>query len=202
MHTFRNIDCIEGMKEFPDKFFDLAIVDPPWGEDRDLSREEKIFTGLNLECFKQPRPSKEYFDELFRVSQNQVIWGGNYFTDYLQPTGAWLIWRKNFNSKFHNAEMAWTSFRGCVRVFDPNDPNVRQKWGEDFIGRDFIHPMQKPEALYEWVLSICARREFNILDTHVGSGSSLLAFKKAGCSYCGFELVEDYYISAKRRLEA
>lgn len=137
-------------------------------------------------------PGKEYFDELFRISRNQVIWGGNYFQ--LPPTRCFLIWRKlTISEKFSMAmaEYAWTSFNSNAKVFE----HVPQ----DNTGQRF-HPTQKPVALYKWILSNYAKPGDKILDTHVGSASSLVACYDLGFDYVGFEIDEEYYRLAKKRL--
>ena len=138
-------------------------------------------------------PGKEYFDELFRISRNQVIWGGNYFP--LPPTRCFLVWRKlTISEKFSMAmaEYAWTSFNSNAKVFE----HVPQ--GEP--GQRF-HPTQKPVALYKWILSNYAKPGDKILDTHVGSASSLIACCDLGFDYVGFEIDEEYYNKAKKRLD-
>lgn len=138
-------------------------------------------------------PDQSYFDELFRVSRNQIIWGGNYFA--LPATRCFLIWRKtNVPDKFTMAmaEYAWTSFNDNAKVFDFSA--VGQK------GR--FHPTQKPVALYKWILNHYAKAGYKILDTHVGSASSLVACRELGFKYVGFEIDEDYYNMAKKRLDA
>ena len=137
-------------------------------------------------------PGKDYFDELFRISRNQIIWGGNYFD--LPPTRCFLIWRKiNVPEKFSMAmaEYAWTSFKGNAKVFDFSA--VGQE------GR--FHPTQKPPELYKWILTNYAKQGDKILDTHVGSASSLIACYDLGFNYVGFEIDEEYYTKAKQRLE-
>ena len=140
-------------------------------------------------------PKQEYFDELFRVSRNQIIWGGNYFC--LPPTRCFLIWRKLTISESFTmamAEYAWTSFNDNSKVFEYT-PQARP-------GDNRFHPTQKPVELYKWVLSKYAKQKDIILDTHVGSASSLIACHKTGHKYVGFEIDEYYYQMAKKRLEA
>lgn len=137
-------------------------------------------------------PGQNYFEELFRVSRNQIIWGGNYF--WLPPTRCFLIWRKiNVPEKFSMsmAEYAWTSFDKNAKVFDFSA--VGQE------GR--FHPTQKPVELYKWILSNYADKGDKILDTHVGSASSLIACERLGFQYVGFEIDEEYYNLALERLE-
>jgi site-specific DNA-methyltransferase (adenine-specific) len=200
---FYNMDCMEGMKQFPDKYFELAIVDPPYGLDfGKFNRTEKTATG---ERFKANRyhqaewdnqtPSDTYFNELFRVSKNQIIWGGNYFK--LPPTKEFIFWYKHQPvSNFSDGEYAWTSFKGVAKCFD------YQYFGNVNSEKDRIHPTQKPVALYTWLLNNYAKKGDKILDTHVGSASSLIACHKLGFEYVGFELDKDYYEAALKRLNA
>ena len=208
---FYNMDCMEGMKQFPDKYFDLAVVDPPYGKANGefKAKGETRFGGRFDKYVERTggtwaakygtkivnwdtAPSQEYFDELNRVSKNQIIWGGNYFP--LPATRCFLVWRKtNVPPKFTMAmaEYAWTSFNANAKVFDYSA--VGQE------GR--FHPTQKPVALYKWILQNYAQEGDKILDTHVGSASSLIACYDLGFDYVGFEIDEEYYNKAKQRLE-
>ena len=217
---FYNMDCMQGMAEVPDKYFDLAIVDPPYGDGGGTWSGPERF-GQRFDRYRAPAftgnstpsptggipnssevrkniiawdiaPGEEYFKELFRVSRNQIIWGGNYFT--LPPTRCFLIWRKTnvpYDFSMAMAEYAWTSFNGNAKVFDFSA--VGQE------GR--FHPTQKPVRLYTWLLNNFAERGNRILDTHVGSASSLIACERMGFKYVGFEIDEDYYRLAKERLD-
>ena len=139
-------------------------------------------------------PGKEYFDELFRISRNQIIWGGNYFQ--LPPTRCFVIWRKlTISEKFTMAmaEYGWTSFTGNAKVFECAPQGAASE--------ERFHPTQKPIKLYEWLLRLYAKPGDKILDTHVGSASSLIAFHRAGLDYWGFEIDPVYYEKAKARLD-
>ena len=222
---FYNMDCMKGMKEFPDKFFDLAIVDPPYGggftegggcqgwfskyhQNGNTGGRRHFVNGRRKKNstykeFKEKSahiknkiigwdiaPTKEYFEELFRVSKNQIIWGGNYFT--LPPSRCFLIWRKlsiSDNFSMAMAEYAWASFNENAKVFEkaPQDPQR-------------FHPTQKPVELYTWILNNYAKPGDTILDTHVGSASSLIACERMGFQYVGFEIDEEYYNRALERL--
>ena len=207
MIEFKNIDCMEGMKQYPDKYFDLAIVDPPYGINvannttgtviRNKS-DKDIFT---IKKWDTKTPDKDYFDELKRVSKNQIIWGGNYFLDLLGYCKAPIIWDKlNGESMYADGEMAWTS-NGL--------PKNLRIWKHQWCGAfkdserktQKIHPTQKPVALYEWLLKNYAKQGDKILDTHVGSASSLIACYNLGFDCVGFELDEDYFKLASRRIE-
>ena len=190
------MDCMEGMKQFPDKYFELAIVDPPYGIGMDGGNVGyKGFNNLAKKGWDKETPSDEYFNELRRVSQNQIIWGGNYFN--LPPSRCFLVWDKGAGFKgrsYAEAELAWTSFDANVRIFQ-YDPLCNG----DYHGK--IHPTQKPLRLYTWLLNQYAKQGDKILDTHVGSASSLLACYDMGFDYIGFEIDEDYYKAAQKRIE-
>jgi site-specific DNA-methyltransferase (adenine-specific) len=183
---------MEYMKSLPDNAFDLAIVDPPYGID---------VTSMNMGGRKTIRPDKtkswdnaipnqDYFDELNRVSKNQIIWGGNYFP--LPPTRCWLMWDKGesmYGRDFAEAEMAWTNFDKVVRLYKQN-PNQL----------DRIHPTQKPVKLYEWLLTNYAKQGDKILDTHLGSGSHAIACNNLGFELVGLELDSDYFKASCERV--
>ena len=188
---FYNVDCMKAMKQIPDNYFDLAIVDPPYGIERFKHGGSVINKyGNEKGIWNNEKPSKEYFDELFRVSKNQIIWGANNFE--LPTSEYFIIWDKvnPENFSFAMCEMAWTNCRKPAKIFKLNSmQQVR------------IHPTQKPVALYEWLLKNYAKQGDKILDTHVGSASSLIACYNLGFEYVGFELDEEYYLKAKKRLE-
>lgn len=199
---FYNMDCMEAMKQFPDKFFELAIVDPPYEIERHKKGSLRISKvgGLNDNgCLRwDKKPGKEYFNELFRVSKNCIIWGANNFT--LPETEYFIVWNKRQTvDNFASAEYAWTNCKVPARVFDYSIHKVMSDRRAEF-GK--IHPTQKPIALYTWLLNNYAKQGDKILDTHVGSASSLIACHKLGFEYWGFELDPDYYNSAVERLEA
>ena len=203
---------MEGMKEYPDGYFDLAIVDPPYGIGFDGNTTVKgnagkanTFSNIQHHAKKEwdaKRPSSAYFAELRRISKNQIIWGGNYYADLLPPKKGWIFWDKKItnanNSNFSDGELAWSSFDCILKRFTYdwigfgylNNPQREKK----------IHPTQKPVALYIWLLKNYAKQGDLILDTHVGSASSLLACEKLGFNYVGYELDVDYYKSACDRL--
>lgn len=205
---FYNMDCMKGMKEFPDKYFDLAIVDPPYGIGESGSKNHtrskfaksknyKAFAGDDLKT-----PEKDYFNELFRVSKNQIIWGGNYMVSNIEKNSpCWIVWDKdNGETDFADCELAWTSFDSAVRKFKYRWNGMLQ---ENMKQKEFrIHPTQKPVALYEWLLGKYAKPGDIILDTHVGSASSLIACHRTKHKFVGFELDEYYYNKASERLAA
>jgi site-specific DNA-methyltransferase (adenine-specific) len=168
-----NIDCIEGMKKYPDKYFDLALVAPPSGKG------------------EYPPPGKEYFDELIRVSVNQIIWGASHYTNLLPfNSNGWLVWDKqNLNNSYSDCVLAWTSFNIPVKMFT-------HSWNCE----NRIHPYQEPVVLYEWVLALFAKVGDKILDTHMGSGTSRIACKDK-FDYVGFELNKEYFDLQEKRYE-
>ena len=215
---FYNMDCMEAMKEYPDQYFELAIVDPPYGIGAESFKNASGYTNptkksatvkaknrLNdgrgklrnrilakADCSWDVAPTKEYFNELFRVSRNQIIWGGNYFP--LPPTRGIVVWdKKQAWENFSQVEMAWTSFdRPALLVGIRNSGSYTS---------DKIHPTQKPIELYKYLLSRFAKPGDKILDTHVGSASSLIACHQMGFEFTGFEINEQYYKEAKQRLD-
>ena len=187
-------DCMDLMKQYPDKYFDLAIVDPPYGHNAmDGSRTRKKY-GINRcdnwDCY---RPDKTYFDELKRVSQNQIIWGGNYFITDLTDTKCFIIWDKKIAEGMNNyamCEMAWTSFNG----------RPAKIYSEIAAQKDRIHPTQKPVQLYKWLLQKYAKEGDKILDTHFGSLSIGIACHDLHFELTASELDKEYYELGKNRL--
>lgn len=204
MKIFENIDCMEGMKRYTDKYFDLAIVDPPYGINIGGSGtiggsgivEVKNY---GIKEWDKKIPDSLYFEELKRVSKNQIIFGANYYK--MEPTNSWIVWDKkcqnNWNDTFSDGEMAWTSFKKKLMIY-------RQLWvgalrkSED---KTRSHPTQKPVELYKWIVQNYCESGWIILDTHVGSASSLIAFESFGLDYVGFEIDKDYFEKAKERIE-
>ena len=200
------MDCMQGMKEFPDKYFDLAIVDPPYGIGESGGKNHtrvKLAKAKNYKAFSgndiEP-PSKEYFDEIFRVSKNQIIWGANHFISKIPyDSSCWIVWDKDNTGDFADCELAWTSFDSAVRKFKYRWNGMLQ---ENMKNKEIrIHPTQKPVALYEWLLNRYAKPNDIILDTHVGSASSLIACHNTNHKFVGFELDEYYYKVSKQRLD-
>jgi len=189
-----NQDCMEAMKEMSDNQFDLAIVDPPYGINRLHSGgmpKSSRFKKWKRKEWDKKIPSKEYFDELFRVSKNQIIWGGNYFVEHLYNSQGWVFWFKQTGMTFADGELAWTSFNKATRCYN--------KSGMGGAGR--IHPTQKPVKLYEWLLMNYAKDVDTILDTHLGSGSIAIACHKLGFDLTGYEIDKEYFEAAKKRIE-
>jgi len=192
-----NEDNMELMARYEDNHFDLAIVDPPYGINVNVSigrrKGDKKSNYHKFAGEDSAIPSKEYFDELFRVSKNQIIWGGNYMTDYLYPSSCWLLWDKGFSEDvtFAQYELAWSSFKSSAKKYDYNAA----------ANRDRIHPTQKPVKLYEWLLMNYAKEGDKILDTHLGSGSIAIACHNLGFELTACELDKDYYEAALKRIE-
>lgn len=194
-------DCMEMMSRYPDKYFDLAIVDPPYGIGSALVRGGGGGGGwsnmVNSNADKWDiQPREEYFTELFRVSQNQIIWGGNYFK--LPPCNLPICWDKVRPNQKNASEWeyAWTSFNGRARLFSfcAN--------GGFILSQPRIHPTQKPVKLYEWLLTNYAEQGDRILDTHLGSGSSRIAAYKMGFDFWACEIDPDYFKQSCERFEA
>jgi site-specific DNA-methyltransferase (adenine-specific) len=189
-----NEDCMEGMARYPDKYFDLAIVDPPYGIGEDggkcRTRGSKKTNGIKKN-WDNEKPSNEYWKELFRVSNNQIVWGGNYFADKLPVSRCWIYWQKELGGDFADGELAWTSFDKVLRQY--------KKRSETF---NRIHPTQKPLALYKWLLQNYAKQGDKILDTHLGSGSSRIAAYEMGFDFTAFELDKEYFEAQEKRYKA
>jgi len=200
---YYNIDCMELMAKYPDKYFNLAIVDPPYGIREDGHRENnrsKLAKSKNYHkaLWDFPRPDFKYFDELFRVSKNQFIWGANNYPEYLKQSSCWIVWDKDNSGNFADCELAYGSFKTAVRKFKYRWNGMLQ---EDMKNKEIrIHPTQKPVALYKWLLSNYAKQGDLILDTHVGSASSLIACEDMGFKYVACELDKEYYTMSMDRL--
>tara|TARA_R110000823_G_C15711681_1_gene477638 strand:- start:47 stop:703 length:657 start_codon:yes stop_codon:yes gene_type:complete len=198
-----NEDCMETMSRYEDNYFDLAVVDPPYGigintnigrRKGDKKSKYHEFAGKDSSI-----PDEKYFKELFRVSKNQIIWGGNYMTDFLKPSPCWLLWDKGFseNVTFAQYEMAWTSFTSSAKKYDFNAAANRNR----------IHPTEKPSKLYEWTYKKYAKKGDKILDTHFGSGSNAIGLntinkiEKMELSLVAAELDKKYYDKSKKRFD-
>ena len=207
-----NMDCLEAMREMPDKAFDLAVVDPPYGIGIFSMSFTKVGPRIDSRNSRARRrdyrrtdewdiaPSQEYFDQLFRVSKKCIIWGGNYFQ--LPPSKGFLVWDKRVNDQMSNdfadCEMAWMSEGlGVARMF-------RFCWNGMIQGdmknkEERFHPTQKPVALYKWILSRYAKDGDRILDTHLGSGSSRIAAYDLGLDFVGYEIDKEYFDKQEER---
>ena len=193
-----NVDCMEYMATVPDKYFDLAIVDPPYGINFAKTNTGKGWVVREKKEWDKEAPNKEYFDELFRVSKHQIIWGGNYMTPFLPPSQHWIFWDKGQrNFSLADGELAFTSFNKALRVFDMSRGAMQ---GEQ-AGEKKFHPTQKPIRLYKWLLTNYAKKGQKILDTHLGSGSSAIAAHYFGVDFVGCELDAEYFQAAKARFD-
>ena len=215
MNETYNLDCMELMKRYPDKFFDLAVVDPPYG----IGIQSMSFTkeGGGARHYGHAaapkrdyirtdawdvKPPKEYFDELIRVSKKQIVWGFNHLSDMLPPTPSLICWDKRVNDEMRNAfsdcEIAWMSpgigvarmFRYCWNGMIQGDMKAKE---------DRFHPTQKPVALYAWIYQNFAKPGDKILDTHLGSGSSRIAAYDANLDFVGCEINKVYFEKEEQR---
>lgn len=192
-----NIDCMEAMKGFEDKFFDLAIVDPPYGSKDAIGiKNGKAHSAKRTlyKLFDNNCPEQEYFNELGRISKHQIVWGGNFFG----IEGGYICWNKN-GTVFGEAELAYCSMINSVRVFEYTWNGMLQQNMSNKEQR--IHPTQKPIALYQWLLKNYAKPGDKILDTHLGSGSSRIAAYKMGFDFWGYEIDKDYFEAQEKRFK-
>lgn len=191
-----NQDCMEAMKDMSDNQFDLAIVDPPYGINAGSKTYGKRKIKHTKKDWDKETPKDLFFEELFRVSKKQIIWGGNYFK--LPLTNGWIVWDKDRKKEttFSDGEMAWTNFLNLLKI-------TKIKY-DGFLGADpdgRIHPTQKPVKLYEWLLMNYAKEGDTILDTHLGSGSIAIACHNLGFDLTGYEIDKEYFEAAKKRIE-
>jgi len=198
-------DCMDMMREKPDGFWDLVIADPPYGieatveiglGDTKSGRINRPSKWAQKEWDKN-RPTKDFFNELKRVSKNQIIFGGNYFADLLPPSRCWIVWDKMQRVNQADAELAWTSFTNSVRVYQFHCNKL-----QGFMNPDRFHPTEKPVALYKWLLQNYAKPGDKILDPMMGSGSSRIAAWDMGFEYWGCELDGDYFAGQEKRFAA
>ena len=201
------MDCLLYMKQCDDKQFDLAIIDPPYGIDDKISTKSSLNKGnkfaqlYNEKRWDKFRPENEYWNELLRVSKNQIVCGGNYFAEKLPVSRGWIVWDKQGDKMSSvNNELIWTSYDVSIKTFTRChglDKGFMAK-GTDKV----FHPTQKPRKLYEWILHNYAKEGNKILDTHLGSGSIALACHNMKYDLVGIEIDKDYYTKASKRLEA
>lgn len=194
--TITNEDNMQLMARYPDNYFELAIVDPPYGigAENHAGKKENGWKQWGKKDWDSKTPDEEYFLELFRVSKNQIIWGGNYMTEYLPSSMGWIIWDKGQRDfSLADGEMAWTSFNKAMRIWE----YARAKT----ISDNKIHPTQKPVALYKWILNKYAKQGDKILDTHLGSGSIAIACHDYGFELTACELDAEYYENAVQRIK-
>ena len=198
-------DCVTALKRFNDNHFDLAIVDPPYG----IKMNGGVSYGRpsrpnQYKSIKPPkhakkewdneRPHFDYWEQIYRVSKNQIVFGANYFVDFLKPSMGWIYWGKfEDDSNFSDGELVYTSFNRALKSFYLHPFDATNG------GKDRIHPTQKPTKLYEWILANYAKEGDLILDTHLGSGSSRIAAYKGGFNFVGFEIDSDYFNAQEKR---
>ena len=195
-----NEDNMELMARYEDNYFDLAIVDPPYGIGIDGQKESKKGKKSDRKYHKQKQwdnaiPNKDYFKELQRVSKNQIIWGANYFVEHLtKGTKGWIVWFKGqIGLTMSDCELAYSSFQRATRVVNINRV--------DLLKQNTIHPTEKPIRLYQWLLDNYAEKGHKILDTHLGSGSIAIACHNLGYDLTACELDKEYYDAAIKRIE-
>jgi site-specific DNA-methyltransferase (adenine-specific) len=194
-----NMDCVQFMKHYPDKFFDLAVVDPPYGigAENHAGTKENGWKQWMKKDWDKEIPQMIYFTELFRVSKQQIIWGGNYFANLLPNSQCWLFWDKGQRDfSLADGELAWTSFKKSIRVFEMARAKAKVSHG-----CHHIHPTQKPVELYDWTFQKFAEKGWRILDTHLGSQSSRIAAHKNGLDFYGAEIDKEYYDLGCKRYE-
>lgn len=196
-------DCLEVMRGFRDNQFDLCLTDPPYGKQYARGKHgfgDNASLNQTLEdvAWDKFTPGKEYFDEILRVSRNQIIFGGNYFTDKLPPSNCWLVWDKkgdkSFNNPFADCELVWTSFNKVVRKY-----TLIQQGFVSQSADERVHPTQKPTELLKLILEDFPA--VTVLDPFAGSGSTLVAAKALGIPYLGVEVNQEYCAIARKRLE-
>jgi len=190
-----NIDCMQYMKDVPDKYFDLALCDPPYGIDFAKTHTGNGWVVKESKDWDKKILPPEYFKEMFRLSKNQIVCGGNYFTKHLPPSMGWVVWDKGQRDfSLADGELIWTSFNRALRIFNYSRAKLNQERGD--------HPTEKPVQLYKWLLKNYAKPEFKIIDTHGGSMSSVIAaydFGIAEMVCC--EIDKDYFEAGKKRFE-
>jgi site-specific DNA-methyltransferase (adenine-specific) len=203
-----NMDCMELLRQTPDKYYSLCVVDPPYGIGEDGRKGVRTSPSRPNSYNREPKyaakgwdnepPSKEYFIELLRVSKKVIIWGANHFIENIpnQNSSCWIVWdKKNEGTDFADCELAWTNMKTAVRKY------TIHKFEGTRGGKDCIHPTQKPVKLYEWLLKNYAKVGDKILDTHLGSGSSRIAAHKAKLDFVGCELDTEYFNAQEKRFK-
>ena len=195
-----NEDCVQGLKRFADKYFDLAIVDPPYGigAENHAGNADNGWKQWDRKSWDNAIPTAEYFEQLFRVSKNQIIWGGNYFANLLPNSQGWIFWDKGQRDfSLADGELCWTSFKKSLRVFEMARAKAKAS-----IGYEKIHPTQKPVELYGFCYNFAKlERGDLVLDTHLGSGSSRISANKCGFNFIGFETDKEYYEKQEKRFK-
>ena len=190
-------DCVKALKRFNDNHFDLAIVDPPYGIGFSSKKQRNFGKGgINHEYkgWDEEIPKAEYWEQLFRVSKNQIVWGANYMTEFLKPSRCWISWYKMQEFSTNEFELAWTSFDETCKQFNLSRVQA-------YAGSNKIHPTEKPIKLYDWCLNKFAKEGDLILDTHLGSGSSRIAAYNAGLDFTACEIDKEYFDAQEKRFK-
>lgn len=198
--TITNEDNMELMARYPDNYFDLAIVDPPYGigASKKFGLQEFGWTQYKRSDWDNEIPSEQYFKELFRVSKNQIVWGGNYMTEFLPPSMGWIIWDKGQRGfTLADGEMAWTSFNKAMRIFEFSRAGCIKS---NNTMTEKFHPTAKPYELYKYCIDKYAKQGDKILDTHLGSGSIAIACHDYGFDLTACELDKEYFDKAMKRI--
>jgi len=214
INKIHKMDCLKGLKEIPDLFADLVLTDPPYGigaakngtiggnggfkKGNKRSNHVVKVKDYGKQEWDLNHVDKPYFDEMFRVSKNQIIFGGNYYIDYLYNSSCWIIWDKDNSGNFADCEMAWTSFNTAVR-------RIKHRWNgmlqEDMKNKEKrYHPTQKPLRVMEWIIRNYTKEGELVLDPFAGSGTTLVACKRLNRNYIGFELSDEYVRVCNKRL--
>ena len=197
------MDALEGMRNVPDLFCDLVLTDPPYGigetNEKNLTRGKLAKTkDYGHYDWDLNHVDKPYFDEMFRISKNQIIFGGNYYIDYLYNSSCWIIWDKDNSGNFADCELAWTSFNTAVR-------KIKHRWNgmlqEDMSNKEKrYHPTQKPLRVIEWIIKNYTKEGELVIDPFCGSGTTLVACKRLNRNFIGFDLCDEYIRVSKKRL--
>lgn len=196
-----NCDCMELLKQTPDNYYSLALVDPPYGigAENHAGKKENGWNQWEVKDWDKETPKIDYWKELFRVSKNQIVWGGNYMTEYLPPSMGWIVWDKGQRGfSLADGEMAWTSFNKAMRIFEFSRASCIKS---NNTMTEKFHPTAKPYELYKYCLDKYAKQGDKILDTHLGSGSIAIACHDYGFELTCCELDVDYYNKAVERIK-
>tara|TARA_R110000772_G_scaffold175721_1_gene287491 strand:+ start:97 stop:759 length:663 start_codon:yes stop_codon:yes gene_type:complete len=205
--NIKNVDCMKMMADYPNDYFDLAVVDPPYGIGEDGAKNHSRgklapSTKFTPKNWDKESPEVLYFDELKRVSKNQIIWGANHFIEKIKEanSSSWIVWDKdNGDTDFADCELAWTSHKSAVRKFEFKWQGMLQ--GDMKNKEKRIHPTQKPVRLYDWIFQKYAKEGYRILDTHLGSGSIAIAAHYAGLNLTACEIDKEYFKETISRIQ-
>ena len=211
LNNIIHADCMDIMRDIPDKYFELAIVDPPYGINKGKQKSYGLRAGMNYVATKYESkiwdneiPNKKYFNDLYRISKNQIIFGANHFVNYIPPSRGWIFWDKGFSPdfSFSKGELAFTSFDRVLEITKIYlEKNTVSNNYEKALSMARIHPTQKPIALYRWLLQNYAKPGDKIIDTHSGSGSCAIACHLEKFEFLAIEKDKDYYEASVKRLD-